>query len=218
MKKYYFKTWPKYLVATTNRIRYDDWVISKDISEIQFEKEVIDFSSFILPPEGSNESKIENLEEEGPKVDEGALNQLLAMGFGENRCKRALLANNNNPDAAMNWLLERIDDASLDDPIKKSNSQGGGVIVNPELIGMLTAMGFTDKQAEFALKQCNNDAERAADYLFNHPDIDTLIKEEEGLKAEESSSSKNPFEKAVEKIDQPDYALKGVIVHLGRNY
>jgi len=41
------------------------------------------------------------------------------MGFSSsnNRCKRALLENGNNSEAAMNWLLERIDDSSLDAPL-----------------------------------------------------------------------------------------------------
>lgn len=41
----------------------------------------------------------------------------------KNRCIRALLANNNDPDAATNWMFERMDDPSLDDPIEEENSK-----------------------------------------------------------------------------------------------
>ena len=34
----------------------------------------------------------------------------MMMGMGKNRCIRALLANNNNVEAASNWLFERMDD------------------------------------------------------------------------------------------------------------
>jgi len=34
------------------------------------------------------------------------------MGFGENRCKRALIANYNNSEAATMWILEKMDDPS----------------------------------------------------------------------------------------------------------
>ncbi len=38
------------------------------------------------------------------------------MGFGENRARRALDKYNNDVENAMNYLFEKIDDASLDLP------------------------------------------------------------------------------------------------------
>lgn len=42
----------------------------------------------------------------------------MEMGMSKNRCIRALLAMNNNVEAAMNWIFERMDDPSLDNPIE----------------------------------------------------------------------------------------------------
>jgi ubiquitin carboxyl-terminal hydrolase 5/13 len=46
-----------------------------------------------------------------PTFDQGALDQLLAMGFPENRCKRAMMnTGNSGAEAAMNWLFEHMED------------------------------------------------------------------------------------------------------------
>ncbi len=42
--------------------------------------------------------------------------------------------------------------------------------VNPELSMMLQSMGFTSAQAERALRACDNNGDRAAEWLFSHAD------------------------------------------------
>ena len=39
------------------------------------------------------------------------------MGFTENAAKRALMANNMDPNAAVMWIFEHGQDADLNDPI-----------------------------------------------------------------------------------------------------
>jgi ubiquitin carboxyl-terminal hydrolase 5/13 len=71
-------------------------------------------------------------------------------------------------DTAMNWLFEHMEDADIDAPIEE-------VAGEPVLdLGPLMDMGFTDMQAKRALKETNNDMERAVDWLFSHPDIQDL--------------------------------------------
>ena len=41
----------------------------------------------------------------------------MEMGFGRNRCIRALQENGNNVENAMNYLFEKADDPSLDLPV-----------------------------------------------------------------------------------------------------
>ena len=46
------------------------------------------------------------------QFDADVLNQLLGMGFPENRCKKALIkTGNGGPEAAMDWLFEHMEDA-----------------------------------------------------------------------------------------------------------
>ena len=56
--------------------------------------------------------------DENPHVDPEALEQLLNMGFSENRCKRALMETGNNVDNAVNMIFSSLDDLSLDAPIQ----------------------------------------------------------------------------------------------------
>lgn len=58
--------------------------------------------------------------QEAPKrleAEEGIVNQLIAIGFSQNRSKRACLATKNaGVEAAMEWIFPRMDDPTLDDP------------------------------------------------------------------------------------------------------
>ena len=61
-------------------------------------------------------------EEEGPKADPGLVSELMAMGFGENGCKRAAIAvKNGSLEAAMEWVLTHMEDANFNAPIESEN-------------------------------------------------------------------------------------------------
>ena len=98
------------------------------------------------------------------------------MGFSENACRRAAIAvNNAGADQAMAWVFEHMEDPDFNDPPESTvtnvsaASSASSTTANPEVIMMLTSMGFTDKQAAKALRNTDNNLERAADWLFNHP-------------------------------------------------
>jgi len=215
-KTIFFKTWPKYLLAAMNRTLLDDWVPKKDVSEIVFSSEVQDFSRFKLPElDPSARLQEQEAQEEGPQFNQESIDQLTMMGFGVNRAKRALLENGHNVEQAMNWLCEKIEDPTLDDPLPTSSKNKAEPAVSQDMIAIITSMGFSEKQAKFALIETNNDPDRAVDYLFNHPAIDELILESEKAKNAEAAGEK---EMELEDSGVYKYQIKGVVVHLGKNY
>lgn len=91
-----------------------------------------------------------------PAVDQDALEQLMAMGFTENRCRRAITnTGNSGAEAATEWLFTNMDDPSLDDPLPEPGASGasGADSVSSADVEMLTDMGFSAGHAKRALKE-----------------------------------------------------------------
>lgn len=91
-----------------------------------------------------------------PEFNEGAMAQLEGMGFPTVRCQKALLATGNaDPNAAMEWLLQHLEDPNIDAPIQVAAT--GGTLSAPEpsqeQITVLADMGFTFAQARKALRE-----------------------------------------------------------------
>ncbi|KAL6114792.1 ubac1 [Pungitius sinensis] len=63
-------------------------------------------------------------EDEEDRVDETALQQLTEMGFPESRAIKALRLNHMSVTQAMEWLIEHVDDPSVDTPIPGQDSAG----------------------------------------------------------------------------------------------
>lgn len=61
-------------------------------------------------------------EDEEDRVDETALQQLTEMGFPESRAIKALRLNHMSVTQAMEWLIEHVDDPSVDAPIPGQDS------------------------------------------------------------------------------------------------
>ncbi|KAJ3310928.1 hypothetical protein HDV04_004534 [Boothiomyces sp. JEL0838] len=165
-----FQTFPEYLVFTMNRfVLGEGWVMEKlDVKiHVPFEIDLKEYKAV----EQQGEKLFPEVDN-GPVFDQSAVDSLLQMGFSENRSKRALLnTGNNGVEAAMTWLFEHMDDSSLDLPLEDASQS------NAAQLGPLMDMGFSQAQAEYAMKQTNNDIERAVDWLFSHPDFDpTKIK------------------------------------------
>jgi ubiquitin carboxyl-terminal hydrolase 5/13 len=121
-----------------------------------------------------------------PTFDPAALSQLTTMGFPEIRCKKALLAVPGDLEGAMNWLFQHMEDPDIDAPLQFSG-KGSAPEPDPGLVDMLQDMGFSPAQAKKALRETvrttfnvrlnltkanpqNGDADRAVEWLFNHPD------------------------------------------------
>lgn len=97
------------------------------------------------------------------------------MGIPENPAKHALYkSGNNNADLAVTWYFENMGDESINLPLRianpKAGAQGGGDDIPQESVDMMMSMGFPEKKCKKALKNCDNNVERATDWLFSHMD------------------------------------------------
>lgn len=99
------------------------------------------------------------------------------MGIPENPAKHALYnTGNNNADAAVTWYFENMANESINLPllVKKKAAGGGGPPakddVPQDLVDNMTMMGLPEKLCKKALKNCDNNIERAIDWAFSHMD------------------------------------------------
>ncbi|TRY95914.1 hypothetical protein DNTS_021434 [Danionella cerebrum] len=63
-------------------------------------------------------------EDDEERVDEAALQQLTEMGFPESRAVKALRLNHMSVTQAMEWLIEHVDDPTVDTPLQGQDNPG----------------------------------------------------------------------------------------------
>jgi ubiquitin carboxyl-terminal hydrolase 5/13 len=121
----------------------------------------------ILPEEQSASSQ-------EPLFNQGDIDQLKAMGFSENRCKRALMnTGHQGADIAMSWMFEHMEDPSktnnehsiknciltcihlkdIDDPLPSTNTTATTAGPSEDQSSTLQEMGFSAAQAKKALRE-----------------------------------------------------------------
>merc|ERR1711972_30227 len=142
--------------------------------------------------------------------------ELLSMGLTENAAKRACLSvQNSGVEAAITWHFEHQDDP-------EPGGGGGGpamVDVDPEAVATLASFGFSNAHATVALKECGNNAERAADWLFSHSDdLDSAVAALGGS-GDNNVGGGNASGTAAPQCDDGvgQYTLLGFISHMGKN-
>jgi ubiquitin carboxyl-terminal hydrolase 5/13 len=223
-----FKTFPPYLVVYLRRYYVDaNWRpqkldVSVDIPD-ELSLEMLKGSGLVAGEEELPEEK----DGEGGQNDSAAVvpnpdivTQLMGMGFSENGCKRAAIAMNNaSAEACMEWIFQHMEDADFNDPIQATEQKAAtsnGSNHSAESLGMLSAMGFTERQCKAALEACQGSVERAADWLFSHAeDLEKAVDEVENQK-EASNSNSQPDSEKYE--DGPGrYKLAGIVSHIGKN-
>ncbi|KAI8896708.1 hypothetical protein BC833DRAFT_596534 [Globomyces pollinis-pini] len=169
-----FLSYPDYLICSMSRfVLGEGWVMEKLNVKINAPLEISldQFRGSGLQP--NEEAFAEDSTDSGPQFNQEVVDQLLAMGFSENRCKRAILnTGHGGAEAAMEWLFSHMDDPNLDDPITSAAQS-----IPLEQLMPLMDMGFNQKQAERAMKETNNNMERAVDWLFSHPDTEEQVTE-----------------------------------------
>ncbi|ORX60315.1 ubiquitin carboxyl-terminal hydrolase 14 [Hesseltinella vesiculosa] len=204
-----FKTVPDVLVIHARRFAFIDWVPQKLNIKVNFPTGKIHLEKYMGHGLQSGEEELPEDKAPEPTVDSNALEQLMAMGFGENRCKRALLkTGNNGAEVAMNWLFEHMEDPDIDDPV--TSGKPAPTEANAEQVASLMEMGFSAAQVKKALRETDNNTERALDWLFSHPDDQG---DEGSSTTEQHAIGHNhpPFDFAVKAF----VSHKGTSVHCG---
>ncbi|GJE89413.1 ubiquitin carboxyl-terminal hydrolase [Phanerochaete sordida] len=169
-----FATFPEVLVVHAKKFQLVNWVPTKlDIPVILPADDIVQLDEYRGSGLQPGETELPDDKDAAPALPEfnaEAMAQLEGMGFPTVRCQKALLATgNSDPQAAMEWLFQHMDDPDIDAPIQVAGS-GGASEPSQEQIELLAAMGFTPAQAKKALRETGGDAERAVDWLFSHPD------------------------------------------------
>lgn len=120
------------------------------------------------------------------EVNADFVGQLLAIGFPENACRKAVYYTRQEAtvDAATNWLMFHIGEPDFDElpaallgqsvtsAVDDAGLAGAGAdaeMPDEADVQMLMNMGFSRNQATVALQQVEG-LERAADWAFNHLD------------------------------------------------
>lgn len=179
-----FVNFPRYLMVHMQRYELgDDWQprkievnidVPEHISLQKFKGSGPQEGEALVPEETKGNS--ESLTPATPAIDEGALGQLMDMGFNMNACKRALIAvGGSNVDAAMNWVFEHNDDPDFSDPLPEGGiaapaaATGDSFVNEAVVMSLVENLGcFTADQVRAAVKHCSGAADRAADWLFSH--------------------------------------------------
>ena len=214
--RFRFLKFPRTLCVVLQRFVFDEWVPKKLEIELQVpDGAKIDFQKYMSatdckPAEGEEAmpEAAEN-EEVEPELDQALLNMVCQMGIPENPAKHALYkSGGTDADLAVTWYFENMADESINLPlrVKKAGAPSSGDEVPREMVEMMLAMGFPEKKCIKALKKCDNNPERATDWLFSHmDDPDSDVKMTEEVKNEEEYS-----------CDKPGfYKLQSFITHLG---
>ncbi|KAG7720627.1 hypothetical protein KL949_001885 [Ogataea haglerorum] len=208
-KKQGFTSFPEYLIVSPQRIKLENWVPIKLDVPIKFE-EKIDLSKFKSSDLQADEELLpEDDASSSFSFNQDAMNALLAMGFSENRCKRALYTTgNSDAETAMNWLFQHMEDPDIDDPFEPATASAPKV--SEQELESLMSMGFNAKLATKALVLNKGSIEQAVEWLFANPDDDGEISQEGA-----GSPQKRIEELESNAARSAKYTLKGVICHKG---
>ena len=130
--------------------------------------------------EDDGEDEDEEREHDEDDVDEyhwenpEALQQLIDMGFPENRARKALQINRGDAQLGMDWLLEHEGDADIDEPLSDEDLRmlarqarhEQGETLDQAAVQRLIEMGFSEDDIFVALDHCENDFEAATAWLL----------------------------------------------------
>lgn len=221
---------PKYLAVQARRFYVaHDWTARKLDVDLRVPDEIY-LESYLQAEEPSTDEQLLPEEDEeaaqaaAPKVepDMAIVSQLTAMGFNENGCKKSAIAvNNRSVEEAAEWVFAHMEEEGFSDPPEheqKANTQSSAGNADPDQIAMLMPMGFTEYQVRAALKECNGNIERAADWLFSRTDnLDEECARAMGDAAEQTQCTDGATAKNEPDDGRGHYELFAMVSHMGAN-
>lgn len=196
-----FHTFPPYLLVHVQREVPDPATMRPMKLDVNVPMpDEFDLSAFRSTGLQEGEVEMEEVPEAAapqPPCDPAVVQQLMDMGFPEARCRKAVIATDNNGvEVAMGWIMEHMDDP--EEPAPAAAAPG----MNEEAIANLMAMGFERPKCVKALRECDGDAGRAVEWMFSHPDDDG---------SDEAPASVSPQD------GSGKYELVGFVSHVGKN-
>ncbi|RNA18739.1 ubiquitin carboxyl-terminal hydrolase 5-like [Brachionus plicatilis] len=203
-------TFPDYLVMQARRFDLaPDWTPIKLDVALQVADQ-LDLESYRA--KGIQNGELELPENDGQEpeceLNEATVSQLMDMGFSVEGSKRAVFntKGENSSEAAVNWAVMHMEDADFNAPFSLPSRRPSkkAKIFDDESVNSLISFGFSRAQAVRALEETNGSLERAADWLFNHPDVE--------MEVSESSSENTRLRDGHGK-----YELVALISHMGSN-
>lgn len=188
-------TMPDFIVLHLKKFTLrEDWTCIKLDVAVEI-PDFLDLSAFRSTGLQPNEELLPDLDSAPPQpeLNENIISQLAEMGFPIEACKRAVFFTKNaGLEPATQWVMEHISDSDFGDPFippgtALSSSSLVSFVPDQNGLEMLMGMGFNVQQGTKALKETNNNIERAADWIFSHQmEIDDL---EEGVVNQESGNA-----------------------------
>jgi len=207
------KTFPDYLLISLSKYQVDiNWKPVKLNVEVDMPEE-LDLT--VLRGSGAQAGESIMADEEDKPAEpvyenEAVVAQLMEMGFSKEGCKRAVHATKNSGvDSAMAWVMEHMSDPDFNTPFLAGGSaKKPEVTISEENIAMVMSMGFSADMAAAALRNTDNNVERAVEWIFSHP-------EGEAQAAPQSSQGTGDEPTQGLKDGESRYRLAGFISHMG---
>uniref|UniRef100_A0A1B6CS55 Ubiquitin carboxyl-terminal hydrolase 14 n=1 Tax=Clastoptera arizonana TaxID=38151 RepID=A0A1B6CS55_9HEMI len=113
-------------------------------------------------------------------LDDAIIQPLVDMGFPLEAAKKAaFFTSNEGLDKATEWVMQHVGDSDFADTfVVPGTNSDKNFVPNEESLSMIMGMGFTKTQATKALKETNNEVDRAVDWIFSHPEASSSTEEE----------------------------------------
>ena len=221
-----FITYPTCLAFALKRIVYTDWVPAKlEIELVLGKDDIVDLTPYVgvnaeLQEGEEGFPQAEEPDEIEPELDQGMVNTLIQNGVPEIAAKHAVYNAGGSADEAIMWFYGNIENPAIQVPLlvpntKKGQAAGGdsGFVPNAEALQMLMCMGFDEKLSTRALRKCDNNLERASDWVMSHMDEPDSEDEAKGAAMEVDSNVPNAFDNSTP--DEGVYQLQSFTTHLG---